>query len=97
MHHYLIYRKGSNAANQSMTFGWVPIAIVEASSRWNATQTTWGGEEPNVHSCPKVAANVIAHCGNLDVWANQSLKAVPESRAPRGDWNAVLEADAMRV
>ncbi len=30
---YLIYRKGSNSANQSCTFEWVPIAIVRAASR----------------------------------------------------------------
>lgn len=96
MTQYLVYRKGSNSANQSMTVGWVPIAIVRAKSREAAEATTWGGEKPSVHSCPRVAAEVVAHCGNLDVWSNQYLKAVPESKAPRGDWNAVLEEDAMR-
>lgn len=94
---YLIYRKGSNAANQPCTFDWVPIAIVEAESREAAEATTWGDEKPNVHGCPTLAAEVVAHCGNLDVWSNQYLKAVPESRAKASDWNAVIEADAMRA
>lgn len=93
---YLVYRKGSNSANQSMECGWVPIAIVFASSRDEAERTTWGDEKPNVHGCPTLAAQVIAHCGNLDVWSNQYLKAVPSSKAKAADWNSVLEADEMR-
>lgn len=94
MTQYLVYRKGSNTANQPMTFDWVPIAIVEAKSRSAAEETTWGDEKPNVHGCPTLAAEVVASCGNIDVWANQHLKAVPESRASKRDWNAVLEAES---
>jgi hypothetical protein len=92
---YLLYRKGSNSANQPMTWDWVPIAIVRAPSRGKAEETTWGDGEPSVYGCPTVAAEVVASCGNLDVWANQSLMAVPQSRARASDWNHVLEVDAM--
>lgn len=94
---YLLYRKGSNAANQSMSFGWVPIAIVRTPSREAAEATTWGDERPNVHGCPRVAADVVASGGNLDVWSNQCLMAVPKSKAKIADILAVLEADAMRA
>ena len=33
---YYVYRTGSNAANQSMTFGPVHVATVEADSEWEA-------------------------------------------------------------
>lgn len=94
---YLVYRSGSNAANQSMTPEGVPIAIVRAGSRAEAEATTWGDCEPSVRHCPTPSAEVVASVGNLDVWANQSLAAVPQSRARASDWNAVLEADAMRM
>lgn len=29
---YVIYRKGSNAANQPCEFGWLPVFLVEAAS-----------------------------------------------------------------
>ena len=93
---YLVYRKGSNAANQSMTIEWVPIAIVRAASQDEAEATTWGGERPSIHSCPRIAAEVLASCGNLDVWPNQHIKAVLDVEADDEDWNSVLEADAMR-
>lgn len=93
---YLVYRTGSNAANQPMTLAPVPIAIVQATSPDKACETTWGDERPSIHGCPTLAAEVLHHCGNLEVWANQSLHAVPESRAKLTDWNAVLEADSLR-
>lgn len=93
---YLVYRVGSNAANQSCTFEPVPIAIVRASSREEAARTSWHGEEISVHGCPSLAAEVIAHCGNLDVWSNQHVYAVPQSKAKSSDWNLVFEADSQR-
>lgn len=33
MVNYLIYRKGSNAANQPLEFGWVPVFCCEATDR----------------------------------------------------------------
>ena len=91
---YLVYRKGSNSANQSCAFDWVPIAIVEAASREQAKATTWGDEKPNVHGCPALAAKVIYSCGNLDVWSNQYLQAVPRSKAKKSDWQHVENHDA---
>ena len=89
---FLVYRNGSNAANQPCTFEDVPIAIVESESAAAAAETTWGDEEPNVHGCPTLAAEVIASCGNVDVWANQHVHAVAEAEADPDDWNHVLEA-----
>jgi len=96
LHEYLLYRTGSNSANQSCTFEPVPIAIVKASSREDAQESTWGDQEPTIHGCPTVAAQVVASCGNLDVWSNQTLHAVPRSKAKKSDWDAVLELDQER-
>ena len=89
---YLVYRKGSNSANQSCEFGWVPIAIVEASSREKAEETSWHGERPTVHGCPSLAATVLVSAGNIDFWSNQYAKAVPLSRASKADIRAVEES-----
>jgi len=91
MTQYLVYRTGSNAANQSCTFEPVPIAIVEAKSREEACRTEWL-EKISVHGCPKLVGEIVADCGNLDVWSNQHLHAVPQSKARKSDWIAVLEA-----
>lgn len=91
---YLVYRVGSNSSNQPCTFEPVPIAIVRASSREAAAATSWHGEEPSVHGCPSLASEVLAHCGNIDVWSNQHVYAVPRSKVRGSDWNAVLEAEA---
>ena len=90
---FLIYRKGSNAANQSLTFNWVPIAIVKARSRQEAETTSWYGEKPNIHGCPSLSAEILASVGNIDVWSNQIVKAVPVSKAKKSDWNTVLESN----
>jgi hypothetical protein len=93
---YLIYRKGGNVVNQPLASGWVPVAIVRARSRAEAVRTTGGGATRAARGCPTLAAEVVAHCGDLGVWANQVVKAVPLSMASRADVRAVLEADAMR-
>jgi hypothetical protein len=74
-----------------MTFDPVPIAIVEASSRDEAAKTSWHGEKPNVHGCPSLAAKVLLSSGNIDVWANQCVWAVPLSQAPKADVRSVEE------
>lgn len=38
MFDYLVYRKGSNAANQPMEFGWVPVFCCEAKNRAEAVK-----------------------------------------------------------
>lgn len=93
---YLVYRTGSNSANQPMTDESIPIAIVEATSRGKACEITWGDKEPTVHGCPSLKSNVVASAGNMDVWGNQTLHAIPQSLAKASDWNWVLESDAMR-
>ena len=95
MHRYLVYRKGSNSVNQPRTFDAVAIAIVEAKSRLEAERTSWHGEKPNIHGCPTLAAKVLASCGDLRVFPNQAVWAIPASKAPNRDWNAVLETDAL--
>ena len=96
-HDYLLYRMGSNTANQPCENDWVPIAIVRAASREEAEATTWGDRNVSAHQCPTVAAEVLVRCSDLNVWANQRLKAVPYSRAPWGDCNTVLEGDLARA
>lgn len=95
MAEFLVYRQGSNKANQPMTFEPIPIAVVEAESEEKAAETTWGDEKPNVHGCPTLAAKVVQSCGNLDVWANQRVHAVPIEYAPPEDLEALSEAAAM--
>jgi hypothetical protein len=96
MPRFLVYREGSNAANQPRCLEAIPIAIVEARDAEEAARTTWGSEKPNVHGCPKLAAKVIASCGNLDVWSNQLVYAEAEGETDQEDWNLVLEIAARR-
>lgn len=91
MTEFLVYRKGSNSMNQPSTFEAIPIAIVEAENADKAAETTWGDEKPNVHGCPSLAAEVLVSCGNLDVWANQHVYAVPKDEAPDEDVDALFE------
>ena len=70
---YLIYRHGSNSANQSMC-NTMAIAIVEAASK-------------------EAAIAIVAE--DHTVYANQFLSAVPESKASREDWNAVVMEQAI--
>jgi hypothetical protein len=94
---YLVYRIGSNTANQSMCER-APVAIVRAANRAAATRTKVKAEHPSVYDCPELTPDgeLVAHRANLDVWANQRLEAVPASRAPAADLNAVYEEDALR-
>ena len=95
MTNWLIYRKGSNSYNQSMTFDWVPIAIVMAETRAKAAEVKWSGK-PTLYGAPTLAAEIVAEGnGGIAVYSNQVIRAVPESRARRADWNAILEEDAL--
>ncbi len=89
MTQYLIYRYGSNAANQPMC-NKEAVAIVEAKSKAKATRRDDSGLNPE-------GDIVAAISDGVTVYANQSLEAVAESRASIRDWNYVLEQDAMRV
>lgn len=97
---YLVYRVGSNAANQPMTFEPVPIAIVEAKNRRAAVRRGYsgGGGPKSVHDCLFLDPDgeIVAQVGDLSVYANQYLYALPRSKASKRDWNAVLEENAMR-
>jgi hypothetical protein len=85
---YLIYRHGSNTANQSMC-NRAPVAIVEATSRDEATRTVrHDGAKLDFH-----APSYLALDESVDCWANQHFTAVPQSRAKAIDWNAVAERD----
>jgi hypothetical protein len=69
MTNYLIYRHGSNAANQPMT-PVMALDIVEAKSQDEAKEIAMSRNE---------------------VYHNQYLSAVPESKAKVSDWNSVSE------
>lgn len=84
---YLVYRTGTNSANQSLRTV-APVALVEADSRSAACETTWLGSEPSVDHCP-----VLALATYVTVWAGQTLHAVPASRAPRADVREVQELE----
>ena len=70
---YLIYRHGSNFANQSMCSK-LAIAIVDATRK---------------------DAAIVQAAEDHTVYANQFLSAVPESKASREDWNAVVMEQAI--
>jgi hypothetical protein len=75
---YLIYRHGSNSANQSLSDK-EPVAIVEAPSRTAAIET-----EGDEH------VRRLALDPSVSVYANQWLEAVPKSKVRVTDWNYVV-------
>lgn len=83
MPNFLIYRHGSNAANQGMCDK-LPVAIVEAASPELAVEEE-SDPAPNLQSSPwlKLAPDVRRY-------VNQWFEAVPEAAADVDDWNAVL-------
>jgi hypothetical protein len=84
---YLVYRNGSNSANQSMC-DQMPVAIVEAPSRAAACATVrHDGARLDVHAPSYLALDESVEC-----WANQHFTAVPRSRAKASDWNAIVGA-----
>lgn len=85
---YLIYRTGSNAANQPMTFEPVPIAIVQAPNRDAACEHV---------ECERKDCAFVAQSINTTVYANQHLHAVPRSKANPTDWDSVLAEDNERL
>ena len=85
-HEYLIYRHGSNSANQSCC-DCAPVAIVTAASREEACRTeTLTAQTP---------ARLVLD-PTVSVWSNQHLSAVPRSRASAVDWNSALEIEEQR-
>lgn len=84
---YLIYRKGSNNQNQRQS-GWMPIAIVKAACADDAGRTTSGRNRP----CPKLAVKIVVSTGNVDVWPNQALHALPARKASLNHWYEVYFA-----
>jgi hypothetical protein len=87
---YLIYRHGSNAANQGMT-DTMPVAIVEAKSREEALETV--RHDPPGKMDP-YAPSYLALDEDVEVWANQTLSARPLSRAKKSDVSAVRENES---
>ena len=83
---YLVYRHGSNAANQSLC-DCAPVAIVTATSREEACRTD-APEQPTVRDSAWLAADPSVTC-----WINQYFSAVPVSRARSADVRAVEERD----
>ena len=79
---YLVYRHGSNAANQHLC-NKMPVAIVAAVSREEACRTE-SPENPGVYDSAWLAADSSVSC-----WANQRFSAIPRSRASVRDWNSV--------
>jgi hypothetical protein len=87
MTQYLVYRHGSNAANQPMRDR-APVAIVEARTRDDATACAYSVDDPRIADH---AYCILAR--HVSVWANQRLSAVPVSRAPKADVREVQETD----
>lgn len=78
MTRYLVYRHGANARNQPGRAR-QPVAIVEASSRDEACECATQAR-PTVWDSAWLKLD-----SNVDVWANQTVTAVPVSRAPKTD------------
>lgn len=84
-HMYLVYRHGSNSANQHLR-NKMPVAIIDASSRAQACET----ERPEN---PTIAdSSWLRLDKSVDCWANQSFSAVPVSKAPVADVREVEES-----
>ena len=79
---YVIYRHGSNSANQSLCDK-MPVALVEARNQREACETMHDGD---LHSpaCLKLSPAIRA-------WANQRFSAKPASRASAADLDAAQE------
>jgi len=93
MANYLIRRHGSNAANQSMTRV-ANVAIVEAKNRDEAVAKAIAGDVlAGAEHSFDWSTNKIDY--SVSCYANQSLEAIPESKARISDWNEVLNTDAM--
>jgi hypothetical protein len=71
---YLVYRHGSNAANQHLC-NKMPVAIVTAVSREKACRTETL-ENPGVYDSAWLAADSSVSC-----WANQYFSATPRQRS----------------
>ena len=83
---YLVYRHGSNSANQSLC-DCAPVAIVTAISREEACRTE-SPDQPTVHDAAWLAADPSVTC-----WHNQYFSATPVSRARSADVRVVEERD----
>jgi hypothetical protein len=66
----------------------MPIAIVKAESVEDAVRITSGKNR----RCPKLAAKIVASVGNIDVWPNQQLRALPATKASLNHWYEVSYA-----
>ena len=84
MPRYLVYRHGSNAANQSMR-DTAPVAIVEAKSA-NEACAVESDPKPTIHSSAWLALN-----SDVTLYANQRVSAVPLSKARKADRREVEE------
>ena len=89
MTHYLVYRHGSNAANQSMTPK-MAVAIVEARSQDDAIARV-RTRHPSLVTGYRDDMTVLPY---VSCYANQSFSAVPRSRANKDDWMQVVEDSA---
>ena len=87
---YLVYRNGSNSANQSLC-NCAPVAIVTASTREEACKTD-APERPTLHDSAWLAADPSVTC-----WHNQHFSAVPVSHARSADLRAVEEHDGFAL
>jgi len=75
---YIIYRKGSNAANQPCEFGWVPVYSCEAISRTVAVEiATWAGV--TCYSNQRMEARPASRCSKTDL--NNAFEATNQVEA----------------
>lgn len=81
---YAVYRYGANASNQGSTHKLL-VAIVEAKNRDEAIECEQV-DNPTIYDAPWLKLD-----SDVTVYANQTLDAVPLSRASRDDVRAFEE------
>lgn len=81
---WLIYKHGSNEYNQLMTAS-LPVAIVEADSKEEATETAPRGAS----SIRAPVYLVLVLDDSVIIWANQYVTAVAQEEADADDWNSI--------
>ena len=74
LHWYVVYRKGSNSANQPMTFAWVPVFNSEAQNRGVAVRAALDAGVAYYNN-QVMEARPESRCSNLDIQAAEEETA----------------------
>lgn len=81
---YLIYRRGSNAANQPSEFGWIPVSSVTAANREAAVAAALA-DGVTCYANQKLIAKPASQCSRADYFA-----------AVEADESRRLDAEALK-